>query len=523
MIRFSPIAFILALFLFSCGESSSPEGPESQADAVASTVSESGKRQWPALKTPEKEGYKITVNAQNIPDTVFLAFHMGSKQYYKDTVLSKNNKAVFEGDETLPGGIYLIVFPPDNRYVEVLVTNDQFFDVTLDMNDLVGKLEIDGSRDNDLFYESQRFIAKVGEKITAKTQQLQALYPVSPPEPKGEKRNSPPPPQAELSPEDKAAKEALQKEIKDLNQQLMDHRLEFMEKYPDGFYTKVLYTMRDPEPPANPDTTDKFFNYRYIRAHFWDDVDWRDSQLLRTPVLENKIMTYLEKLTIQHPDSLTEAAKEIVDYSRANREVFRYVAITLTNKYSKSKIMGQDAVFAAIVEDAYASGEAWWMEDEDLQKLIDRAEAISPTLLGQRAPGFTMEDTKGQQRNLYNIKGKYTILYFWDYDCGHCKKVTPKVAELYNTKYHDKDVALVAVSINGSVDVWKEKIKEYELDKYGLNLQDHARATGFDNDYDLSSTPRLFVLDDDKKILAKQIAVDQLEEILDRYLDGKKD
>jgi peroxiredoxin len=502
MIRFSSVVLILATFLFACGESSSPESPNtaSPSPTVSSVADEGEKRLWGNLATPEKEGYEITVKAKNLPDTVYLAFHMGNKQFYSDTVLSTNNnsKAVFKGSKTLPGGIYLIVFPPDNRYVEILVTNDQFFDVSLDLNDLVGKLDIKGSRDNDLFYESQRFIAKIGEQITSKTQTLNAM------------------------PEDDAGRAPLQAEIKALNKQLVDHRLEFMEKYPDGFYTKVLYTMRDPEPPVNPDTSDKYFNYRYIKAHFWDEVDCRDSQLLRTPVMENKIMTYMDKLTVQHPDSLIRSAKELVSYSRANREVFRFVTVLLTNKYSKSKIMGQDAVFAAVVEDAYASGEAYWIEDEDLQKLIDRAKAISPTLLGRRAPGFTMADPDGNPHNLYNIKGKYTILYFWDYDCGHCKKVTPKVAELYNTKYHTEDIALVAVSINGSLDVWKEKIKEYELDKYGLNLQDHSRSTGFDNDYDLSSTPRLFVLDEDKKILAKQIAVDQLEDILDRYLGNEE-
>ncbi|MFK7971817.1 MAG: TlpA family protein disulfide reductase, partial [Bacteroidia bacterium] len=80
-------------------------------------------------------------------------------------------------------------------------------------------------------------------------------------------------------------------------------------------------------------------------------------------------------------------------------------------------------------------------------------------------------------------------------------------------------VTLVTVSINGDLEVWKEKLGEYGFDKHGLNLQDHARATGFDDKYDLSSTPRLFILDKDKKILAKQIAYDQMEEILDRYLE----
>lgn len=486
-----------ALLLTACGESTSPENPTSTETVSATSVADgTGKRIWPALKPVEKAGHKITVEAPNLPDTVYLAFHMGNKQFYSDTVVTKNNKkAVFEGKETLPGGIYLIVFPPDNRYIEVLVTNDQFFDVKLDMNDLVGKLEIDGSRDNDLFYESQRYIAKVGEQITAKNQALTAL------------------------PEDDPSRSDVEAEIKELNDQLIDHRLEFMEKYPDGFYTKVLYTMRDPVPPANPDTSDRFFNYRYTRAHFWDDVDWRDSQLLRTPVLENKVLTYMDRLTVQHPDTLVEASKDLLAMSRANREVFRFAAITLLNKYGKSKIMGQDAVFAAIVEDAYASGEAYWVEDTALQKLIDRAEAISPTLLGRRAPGFTMPDTKGVPTNLYNVKGEYTILFFWDYDCGHCRKVTPEVSRIYNSKYFNKDVALVTISINGDIEVWKEKLKEYELDKYGINLQDHTRSTGFDDDYDLSSTPRLFVLDKDKKILAKQIAVEQLEEILDRYLE----
>ena len=494
--------FILAagfLFLTACGESTSPDNPASSETVTTSNQPEAGVRQWPDLIPAEKEGHKITVTGKNLPDTVYMAFHMGNKQYYHDTVATKNNnKVVFQGKKTLPGGIYLIVFPPDNRYIEVLVTHDQFFDVEVDMNNLVKNLKVDGSRDNDLFYESQRFIATIGEEITTKQQTLEAL------------------------PETDPKRESLRAEVKALNDKLIQHRLDFMEKYPAGFYTKVLYTMREPEPPTNPDTSDKFFDYRYIRAHFWDDTDWRDSQLLRTPVLENKILSYLDRLTIQHPDTLTIAAKDLLAKSRANREVFRFVAITLLNKYGKSKIMGQDAVFANVVEDAYASGEAYWMNDEDLQKLIDRAQAISPTLLGRRSPGFTMPDTEGVQHNLYNVKGKYTILYFWDYDCGHCKTVTPKVADLYNTKYYDKDIALLTVSINGDLDVWKEKLAFYGLDKHGINVQDHKRETGFDDKYDLSSTPRLFVLDEDKKILAKQIAVDQLEEILDRYLEKDK-
>jgi len=111
-------------------------------------------------------------------------------------------------------------------------------------------------------------------------------------------------------------------------------------------------------------------------------------------------------------------------------------------------------------------------------------------------------------------------LYFWDYDCGHCKRKTPQLAEVYQT-YKDKNVALYTVSINGAVSEWKKSLRKYGLE--GINVQDHERKTGFDAIYDIRSTPRLFVLDKDKKILAKHIDVDQLVEILDMFMEEKKD
>jgi hypothetical protein len=88
-------------------------------------------------------------------------------------------------------------------------------------------------------------------------------------------------------------------------------------------------------------------------------------------------------------------------------------------------------------------------------------------------------------------------------------------------KYKDKGVALFALSINGDVDIWKEKIKEYKL-QGAINVQDHRRQSGFDGMYDIRSTPRIFLLDENKKILYKQFAVEDLEGILDHELEEKE-
>jgi hypothetical protein len=47
-------------------------------------------------------------------------------------------------------------------------------------------------------------------------------------------------------------------------------------------------------------------------------------------------------------------------------------------------------------------------------------------------------------------------------------------------------------------------------------------ALNYQTTYDIFSTPRVFVLDKNKKIIAKQISISQLEDMMDR-LQGKKD
>jgi hypothetical protein len=93
--------------------------------------------------------------------------------------------------------------------------------------------------------------------------------------------------------------------------------------------------MRDPEVPDPPkdekgNITDSTFQYHYYKSHFWDNVDFSDERLLRTPILQNKIKTYTTQLTPQHPDSIIESVNLIIEKSKANKEVFKYCVASLS-------------------------------------------------------------------------------------------------------------------------------------------------------------------------------------------------
>jgi hypothetical protein len=103
-------------------------------------------------------------------------------------------------------------------------------------------------------------------------------------------------------------------------------------------------------------------------------VDFTDERILKTPIFFNKMDTYLNKLTVQHPDSISQSADVMAILSRQNKDIFQYVVSYITSTYERSKIMGMDAIFVHMVENYYMTGEADWVKEKQLEKIEERAE-----------------------------------------------------------------------------------------------------------------------------------------------------
>ncbi|MEM9719860.1 MAG: redoxin domain-containing protein [Bacteroidota bacterium] len=444
-----------------------------------------------------QEGHKIEVKIEGFDQKeAYLAYYYWDKQYIQDTASVTDGKFTFEGPDLLDQGVYMVVLPPSNTYFEVLIGEDQEFKITTDTVDLAGNIVVEESEENILFYQNIHLLAEKRKEVGALKEQL-------------------------ANPDlDEAKKKELNQAIQAINTEVAEGRSKIMEGEEAPLYGALLRAMREPQIPEAPknenDAVDSTFAFRYYKSHFFDHLPLNDYRLAKTPVYYNKIKTYLDKLTYQQPDSIIASIDNLVERARGNPDAFQTVVGNLLNQYAGSKIMGMDAVYVHMVETYYLTGEAFWADPEQVKKMEERALAISPTLIGRKAPNLTMKDSLGQYQTLYNIKGEYTLLYFWDYDCGHCQKETPKLAKAHK-KWADKGVALYTVSINGSLDKWRESIRKYGLSD--VNVQDHERKTGFDSVYDIRSTPRLFILDKDKIIKAKHISVEQLDEILPVLMD----
>ena len=125
-----------------------------------------------------------------------------------------------------------------------------------------------------------------------------------------------------------------------------------------------------------------------------------------------------------------------------------------------------------------------------------------------------MDSFKGIYVALDDIEKDFTILYFWEPDCGHCKESTPKLKEWYE-RPKNYSCEVFSVCTTAEKDKWSKYISENKLS--WINGWDPQRATNFDFYYNVQATPLVYILDRNKKIIAKKISVEDIGGFIDNY------
>lgn len=445
-------------------------------------------------------GYNIRVKIEGLQDTtLLLAYHFGNRKYIKDTIqVDSQGAGEFKGDEALPGGIYLVVLP-EMDYFEILIDREQDFSIETTRTEPVMNMKVQGSDENRQFIEYHRFMNRKQSESSSVQERLE------------NNRNNP------------DSLQKLQAMGRELDREVQQYWNSLIEANPGTLLASLLFAMQKPpipefEVPAdatNPDSLRWTMGYEYNKEHFFDNIDFSDERLLRTPVLHNKLEQFFTRTIIQNPDTIIPEAVRIVEKSKVNDKVFQYVLVFLLNHYERSHIMGLDEVFVELAERYYLSGEAFWVTEETINKLRERVERIKPNLLGATAAELKMRTPGGDYVSLHNTNAEYTILYFYEPACGHCKVVTPRLNKLYEI-YRDRGLEVFAVYIYGDVEEWTEYISQNNLQ--WINVFDPQNETYFRHYYDVYSTPTIYILDSDKTIIAKRIGIETVEQMMEEFM-----
>jgi peroxiredoxin len=452
-----------------------------------------------AQKNAGKAGYKIKGEISGITDTVcYLAHYYGDKTYMTDTARADSKgRIVFEGDSVLPGGIYIVAGQKNNKYLEIIVDKDQHFSFRAALPDVSENITFEDSPENTLFFEfinENMRIRKQIEQFKADKAQMKAN-------------------------QDSLA--IISRKIDLLDQEIEKYQDNLIESHPGSFVSVMIRATKEPEtgkiPVLENGRQDSAFAFRQYKQHYWDNFDLTDERLLRTPLFHKRLDKYFKDLVYQRPDSINHEADLLIGKVRSNPEVFKYLVWFLTYKYETSKIMGFDEIFVHMVDSYYASGEAYWTDTSTLKTLVKRADALRPILIGKKAPELILFDTSGSFLSLHHTPAKFLVLIFYESDCSHCKKEIKELNDWY--KETETGTQVFAVCIDTSLVKWKKFVLENDLKWVNVNGT-RSITRDYHDLYDISMTPTMFVLDENKYIIAKRLKAEQLKSFLTNYINN---
>ena len=446
-----------------------------------------------------KNGYEIDLTINDLPDsTVFLAYHLGDKQYIRDTVrLDGKGLGVFKGQEILPQGIYMIVLP-GRKYFEVLMTANQHFSASCSYSDYFNSLKFSGSQENSAFVEYQRKWVKMQQRAASISKRIQ-----------NNRQNADS--LKLLGPLQKLQEENMKSYLKSV---IKENEGNFLATLVKGMLPIDIPDFPVPIGFANPDSVRWVRNYNYNKDHFFDNIDLNDERLLRTPLLYARLDAFFSSVLIQAPDTINKEIDKLIKKCSSNHKVFQFISVYLFNHFRESEIMGQDAVLVKIADDIYLSGKADWVSKEfkdDLRKQID---LMRPNLIGKKAENIVMDSYNGIFVSLYDVEKDFTILYFWEPNCGHCQEATPKL-KVYYDKPKDFSLEVFAVCTTSDRAKWTKYIEDNKLT--WINGWDPKRSSHFDYYYNIQSTPTVYILDKNKKIIAKKLGVEEIGPFIENY------
>ena len=447
----------------------------------------------------QSNGYEITVTISGLQDSsVYLAYHLGDKQYIKDTIdLDKNGMGILKGNMPLQMGIYMIVLP-GKKYFELLISDDQFFSLSCSLKDYFNTLKFTGSAENDSFLKYQKTWVSLQDQAGNLSQRVQ--------------KNQQIPDSIKI----------LNSKQKILENKMKSYLHEVVNENNGNLLAvvvKALLPIEVPEfniPPnsPNPDSIRALKSYLYNKDHFFDNLDLTDNRLIRTPILDARLKAFFNNVVIPLPDSINKEIDKLIVKCQYNYEIFQYVAVFLFNHYRESEVMGHDAVIVKLADDIYLAGKANWVSEEFITDLRKQVDLIRPNLIGKKAENLIMNTYNGVYASLYDIKKDFTILYFWEPDCAHCQVATPLLKEYYD-KVKDQGIEVFAICTQSDKASWEKYIAENKLS--WINGWDPDRLTNFDYYYNVQSTPMVYILDKNKIIIAKKLGVENIASFIENY------
>lgn len=422
--------------------------------------------------------------------SVLLTSYHGDKIKLVDTAYLSDGAFTFS-NKNYPGGIYILADPAKKKLFEFIVNNESDFTIYSDSKSL-NRFNEENSTENKAFFRLQEIrnsIFNLSKQHSDTNSNLSHTKSIE-----------------------------IEIQLDSLIRLLDAEETELKLNHPDLLISKLIEASKDIQVPDSI-SIDSIQRYHYYKLHFWDGIDLNDERFIRSPIIDQKLETYFDNIVFLHPDSAIIAIDQVISFARPSDEVVSYLLWFFISKYQNPQYMGFDKVFVHLVDNYFLKEEVLHTTESIIENLKERSYNLKPLLIGELAPDLILMDTNNQFISFRELKSDFTLLLFWDYNCNVCDDEITELKEFLDSTVYE--ISVYAINTNRNLLRWKDTLHQRKMDWHNVNGT-QSITNDFHTLYDINGTPRLFLLDKEKKIIAKHIKVAQLIPIIENQFMKSK-
>lgn len=436
--------------------------------------------------TNAQKGFRIEGKLHNAtPMRLILAQHFGGELMPIDTaVVGVDGKVTWEDSQPLPAGMCRII--GIGRGLDIMAADSQQFYFEADMKDVIGTIRFQNSAENNLFFDYQRQVRVRYQKALIFRQQNNI--------------------KDDNDPRWKTRFQELNEEVKQYVDSLYAQK-------PSSFVVRYLKSYQEPKQPVLPvkklTAKDSLFLQSYSRAHYFENSFLSDERMIYTPTVPARITRFWKNVEKLPSSELIKIIENVIGQTKGTIELRKFVVGKVANDTEFASTAALDSLYSYITE-KYVTNEPSLWDASTLQKVKEIKQIKDRVSLNKTFPELVLVDTLNRQIALNEINSDYTLLFFYDPGCSHCREQTPKLTKL--AKQYPEKLKVFAVSLDAEEKTWKEFIKDFRTETF-VNVRDASRKIEFDK-LGVYHYPTLYLLDRQKKIVARWLSLSQLESYL---------
>ena len=218
--------------------------------------------------------------------------------------------------------------------------------------------------------------------------------------------------------------------------------------------------------------------------HYFENLPLCDTRILNSRLLKNKLDDYFDNhMANQNADVICKNIDNLISKTNDCHEVRDYILWYLYSRY-----FNNDLIYIHLSDNYFSKLGINNLTQNIRNEIIKRSDVLRKITIGSVSPTFSYTDDEGDKIDLSEINAENLVLFFYKPDCQKCIRDKRILGQIKNKQ---KELTILYINISE--------------DNYSNISQDII------NQYDITTVPTIYVLDKNKRIIAKNIKAEEIE------------